>query len=627
MESFFVWYDAQRHHGWDSNPPCAIGIMCAHLRGSRRPSILLPDSCRRKHWHLVIKSDTMCSSYKQFYETRRVTASGYESICRDFAEREPQDIIDSLQACLPHGLVCLVMGVDGNIFALHRLFKYVTRLGCPRDDRIHNRIIGLHGDVGALSAYILPDELFQVSQGRKATAEASSNLDFWEDENANPSSTKVRPAVLVPPEYVGMVLTGRFTPDTLWDQLVSLIPQDQLKGPFIDWVNRARVDRRLALLEAPRPLNSDCFLSMRERIQQQMKSDLPEYPDANLEDSGHLLNMFQVLPAAAFEVPTLPFAIRDNVVSHVSDDGHTLIWSPPSDIYIIEDWSNLDVDDKVEKLVDQRSAQGRADKIDVEALANFVEEGHGSAEWAKFVANMANLRRPHVLGEVPSEMFLQQHVFPALAALLYCFCPSGYVAGTNLATFHIADVSGYSKRLEVMPYAAITATDQGCYVLCMMELKNSMVCNSADMAKSILLASSSAVAFRRAGVQGPIEIPFVIGAGETAHLFTVHLDEDQEIPTVRRRLKSNLQNTLDRVWFLATVAVLVSKLMSLMTKRETILELRAMVLPNNNRMTFPTRRRSRERHASANPSNHPNKKQRMDSTSGSNEDAPSREGQ
>jgi hypothetical protein len=264
----------------------------------------------------------MCSSYKQFYETERVTASGYAAICRDFTEREPQDIIDSLQACLPHGLVFLVMGVDGNIFALHRLFKYVTRLGCSRDDRIHNRIIGLHGDVGALSAYILPDELFHVSQERKATAEASIGLDFWEDENADPSG-KVRPAVLVPPEYVGMVLTGRFTPDTLWDKLVSSIPQDQLKGTFIDWVNGARVDRSLALLEAPRPLKSDCFLSMQERIQEHVKSDLSEYPEASLENSGHRFNMFQVFPAASSEVPALPFAIRDNVVSHVSNGGNT----------------------------------------------------------------------------------------------------------------------------------------------------------------------------------------------------------------------------------------------------------------------------------------------------------------
>jgi Protein kinase domain len=467
----------------------------------------------------------MLSKYAKFYQD--ATDDSYDQLVKLNPNK-----LESIALNLASNHVFLAVGSDGRIMPLHRLER-VARL---ENTDLFGHVVGFCGDVDSLAVHKLSDDLFETSNVRVSTVEYITNtLDAevgavdnpaWKAAPTNDTEytmCDVPHVILVPPSCIHLVLGKKFTPRELWTKVVEGKLGDRAKYDiFIKWACRALTSDSVVVAKVGPSLDHD-GASMWKTTR--LTADLPGYRPPR---------------TAASEVPTaliFPFSHQGQKIFYMEDS---------TSAQLVVDLAELaaghDKDFMMElEGVGKEFMSEDGCRVNSERLCEVVKLVKGSPEWARYSLKLAD-ERPPIIGSFPSEMFLQQHVFSCVSALLYSFSPVLFTCDTMLNTPHYL----YDESpLNIKPDSAIKASHKSYYVVCMMELKNQKTNTTdpdkADLRKAVLFTCLSALALRRvAGILETISIPFVLGSREMASLYATVLREGEAVPSVKFILTASL---------------------------------------------------------------------------------------
>jgi Protein kinase domain len=474
----------------------------------------------------------MCSSYSQFYKTSRLADELYQK----FIDLDPQEK-EQFGLHLPSRFVYLVLGVDGTVLAVHRLHRDIAD---PRRE-----IIAFSGVEGALKCYTISGHLFEETVGRcdsidqlkqkyeikhrRATSSSITGTAAVVDLSMQGQEDLTTPhAVLVPPCFVDRVLCGPVDPKSLLKLVETVVTRKEQEkhGCFMNWVRRALTESGGLIPCACIRLDDDYVANF---VRRQLKDDLPDYHPAR------------------HSADIVPLALKVDTGSNVND--WRVVYTLDSEYHIIFQWSHkgridgafLDaLKPKVDALLlaggdrisDPPDSSQLVPAIDTEKLSWTVKGWRGgSLDWTKYAFELAD-QRPPLNGMIQSEMHMQQVVFSPIVMLLFSFSPTQYCADNDIISGDYLVQGEETRPMKIKPDGGIKVGVNNNYLLCMMELSDEPSINEDDMSKSVLITAMSALAFRKAGFQETIHVPFILGCHQAAFLFVTILDKESDIPEV-----------------------------------------------------------------------------------------------
>lgn len=282
--------------------------------------------------------------------------------------------------------------------------------------------------------------------------------------------------------------------------------------------------------------------------------------------------------------PMLPLLVSDNLgkISVTHSDTNYVIWDAKHPVGDLDQSEFEELKMKVggfEALFCHDDATKIPDttKIDVnncKVLFTDHDRGHFFEPLLKKAVDTANLEQPVALKMLPEvgEMFLQQSIFCSFSELFFSISPDEYVADQQVNCCHAVreKINGQTSPVLVSvlckPDGAIKATEKY-YVTATMEIKPKIPdVNKEDMAKSVLLTSMSALAFRECGVMGAISIPFLIGSRDTARLYVTVLGEEKRTPEIKFVEVAYLHEQTQKARLFAKLVILLENIRDVIRK-------------------------------------------------------------